>query len=50
MAAPLIFEPGRKRGRLKIGALMSKKLNRGNSDTRSRFASKNERIVPMSRQ
>jgi hypothetical protein len=32
ICAPLILEPGRKRGRLKTGALMSKKLKRGSSE------------------
>ena len=50
MVAPLILEAGRKRGREKIGALMSKKLNRGSSLIRSRLASKNDPMVPMSSQ
>ena len=48
--APLIFEPGRKRGRLKMGAAMSKKLKRGSSLVTSRLASKKARMVPMSSQ
>jgi hypothetical protein len=47
---PLILEAGRKRGRVKMGALMSKKLKRGNSAVKSRFASKKDRIVPTSSQ
>ena len=50
ICAPLILEAGKKRGRVKIGALMSKKLNWGSSETKFRFASKKLRIVPMSSQ
>ena len=50
ISAPLILEAGRKRGRVKIGALMSKKLKRGRGAVKSIFASKKERMVPMSSQ
>jgi hypothetical protein len=50
ICAPLIFEAGKKRGRVKMGALISKKLKAGSSLATSRFASKKARMVPISSQ